>query len=116
MAAALALAAAAPKKKASTSAAEKSAIKGAIAVNTASADSSDGGTPAKAERQAPAEGPDVTKMQFTPDNIKTVVAYWQPKIQACYEETLAAKDKAVEGVLKTKWVVNADGIVKKVEI
>ena len=55
------------------------------------------------------------KMSFG-DGARAVIAYWQPKIQQCYEETLAGKDKDVQGVLKAKWVVNPDGIVKKVEV
>ncbi|MBL8951161.1 MAG: AgmX/PglI C-terminal domain-containing protein [Myxococcaceae bacterium] len=110
---AVALVAAAPKKKSETSAAQKSAIKGAIAVDAA-ADTADGGTPA--EEPPPAEGPDVRTMPFSPDTVKTVVAYWQPKIQTCYEETLAANSKDVEGVLKTKWVVGPNGHVKKAEV
>jgi len=105
----LALAAAPKKKGGETSAAQKDAIKGAIVVDNAA----DGGT---VEEAAPAEGPDVRTMPFTPESVKTVVAYWQTKIQTCYEETLAAKDKDVEGVLKTKWVVGASGHVKKAEI
>ena len=106
----LALAAAAPKKGSSST--QKDAIKGAIAVDTASG-AADGGV---VEEAAPAEGPDTRKMPFTPESVKTVVAYWQPKIQTCYEETLAAKDKDVEGVLKTKWIVGGSGIVKKAEV
>ena len=111
----VAMGAGAPKKKKGddTSAAQKDAIKGAIAVNTAD-DGADGGT--AAADAPPREGPDVSKMPFTPESVKTVVAYWQPKIQDCYEETLAAKDKDVEGVLKTKFVVSADGFVKKAEV
>ena len=63
-----------------------------------------------------AAGPDVSKMPFNQDSIKKVVTFHQPKIQACYEETLAAKDKAVEGALKTSWVITADGMVKSAKI
>jgi hypothetical protein len=89
---------------------QKDAIKSAIASG-----SSDGAGDAGSDA-TPREGPDVANMPFTSESVKTVVAYWQPKIQTCYEETLAAKDKAVEGTLKTKWVVSRDGIVKKAEI
>jgi hypothetical protein len=95
--------------------ATKDAIKSAIAVDSPPpAASADGGTAA-----APAperKGPDVSKMSFSPDNIKAVVAFYQPQIQQCYEETLATKDKAVEGVLKTNFVVDPNGIVKKASI
>jgi hypothetical protein len=70
----------------------------------------DGGTVA-----AP-EGPDVSKLPFSPATVNRVVAYWLPKVQACYEETLAAKNKDVAGVLMAKWIVSPDGIVKKAEI
>lgn len=103
----------AAKKKDTTSATQKDAIKGAIAVDAPN----DGGTAAaETEAAVPKEGPDTTKMAFTPDAVKEVVAYWQPKIQQCYEETLAAKDKAVEGKLMTKWLVGSTGIVKKAEV
>lgn len=108
---AIALAAAAPKKKSGSSSAQKSAIKGAIAVDSNT--TTDAGV---VEEAAPAEGPDTRKMPFTSESVKEVVAYWQPKIQTCYEETLAAKDKDLEGVLKTKWVVGGSGIVKKAEV
>jgi hypothetical protein len=107
MVAAVVLAAPA-KKKDDTSAAQKDAIRGAIAT-----ESTDGGSAAD---EKPREGPDVSNMPFSPESVKTVVAYWQPRIQTCYEETLAGKDKAVEGVLKTKWVVGPQGFVKKAEV
>ena len=48
-------------------------------------------------------------MPFTPDSIKTVVAYHQAEIQDCYEETMAAKDKEVEGKLMTSFVITPTG-------
>ncbi len=62
------------------------------------------------------EHPDVTRLPFTPDSIKQVVLSYQPKIQSCYEETLAAKDKAVEGQLKTAWIITGDGMVKGAKV
>lgn len=63
------------------------------------------------------DGPDVTKMPFTPDSIRKVVAFHQPKIQACYEEHLASKgNKKVEGVLKTHWLITAEGYVEKAAV
>jgi hypothetical protein len=112
LAVALALAADKPK----SSATEKDAIKSAIAVDSATpAAAADGGTAAAAEPPKNA-GPDVSKMSWSPENIKAVVAYYQPQIQNCYEETLAAKDKAVEGTLKTKWVITPQGLVTKAEV
>ncbi|MBK7858905.1 MAG: AgmX/PglI C-terminal domain-containing protein [Archangiaceae bacterium] len=112
---ALSLAGAGAKKKETTSATQKDAIKGAIAADKSEGSAAaDGGT--AAADAPPREGPDVSKMPFTPESVKTVVAYWQPRIQTCYEETLAAKDKDVQGTLHTKWVVSPDGIVKKAEV
>lgn len=67
---------------------------------------------------APADGPDVASMPFTPESIKTVVAYYQPKIQGCYEEHLAGiKGKKVpEGKLVTSWIITPDGLVKKAKV
>jgi hypothetical protein len=95
-----------PKGKEPTSAAMKDTLKGAIAVDSTS--DGDAGTPRA--------GPDVSKMPFTPESVKTVVAFYQPQIQNCYEETLASKDKDVQGTLKTSWVVGSEGYVKKVKI
>ncbi len=52
-------------------------------------------------------------MPFTPETIKKVVAYNQDRIQSCYEETLADKQKPVEGRIKTSFVITAEGLVKK---
>ncbi len=61
-------------------------------------------------------GLDVSKMPFTPESIKQVVVSYQPQIQSCYEETLAVKDNAPEGVLKTSFVITADGLVKSAKV
>ena len=55
-------------------------------------------------------GIDLSRLPFTPDSIKQVVLSYQPQIQACYEETLAGKDKAVEGSLKTSFSITGDGM------
>jgi len=55
-------------------------------------------------------------MPFTPESIKKVVAYHQDEIQACYEETLANKEKPVEGRIKTSFVITAEGLVKKPKV
>jgi hypothetical protein len=62
------------------------------------------------------KGPDVSKMPFTPDSVKAVVAANQPLIQGCYEEQLALKKKAVDGTLKTSIVITADGLVTKARV
>lgn len=62
-------------------------------------------------------GPDISKLPFTPDSIKQVVAFYQPQIQGCYEEHLASKgNKKIEGVLKTKWIITGDGFVKSAAV
>lgn len=66
--------------------------------------------------QPAADGPDVAKLPFTPESIKQVVAYHQPKIQGCYEDHIANKKKAPEGTLKTAWVITADGLVTKAKV
>lgn len=67
---------------------------------------------------APADGPDVSSMPFNAESIKTVVAWYQPKIQGCYEEHLAGvkSKKPPEGKLVTSWVITPDGLVKKAQI
>ena len=62
-------------------------------------------------------GVDVTKMPFTPDTIRQLVGAAQPQIQACYEEHLSDKgDKAIEGMLKTAFVITEDGFVKSAKV
>ncbi|MDP3237232.1 MAG: AgmX/PglI C-terminal domain-containing protein [Myxococcales bacterium] len=80
----------------------KGLVKGLGASSSASAD---GGTSASV-----VNGIDLSKLPFTPDSIKQVVLSYQPQIQACYEETLAGKDKAVEGSLKTSFSITGDGM------
>lgn len=62
------------------------------------------------------EGPDVSKLPFTPDSIKQVVLTFQPKIQGCYEEHIANKKKAPEGTLKTTFVITPEGLVKSAKV
>lgn len=59
------------------------------------------------------QGPDISKLPFTPDSIKQVVLSYQPQIQGCYEEHMSGKgSKKVEGTLKTKWIITGEGLVK----
>ena len=51
-------------------------------------------------------------MPFSTETVKRVVAHNRDKIQACYEETLASKDKPVEGRVMTSFVVTPGGLVK----
>lgn len=71
---------------------------------------------AAAPAEGAAAGPDLEKLPFTPDSIKQVVVFHQGKIQSCYEEHLAVKDKAVEGQLKTTFVITGDGLVKGAKV
>jgi hypothetical protein len=109
--AALPLAQAKEPKKTGSSAVTKDLMKDAV-------DTSSG-------QPAPARGaidpnakppPDVTKMPFTQGSIKAVIAYHHPQIQACYEETLASKEKVLEGKLLTSFVITPEGVVKDAKI
>ncbi|MHB8874076.1 MAG: AgmX/PglI C-terminal domain-containing protein [Myxococcaceae bacterium] len=60
--------------------------------------------------------PDVTKMPFSQESIKAVIAYHQPQIQACYEETLASREKVMEGKLATRFTITGEGMVKDAKI
>jgi hypothetical protein len=67
-------------------------------------------------KSEPKNGLDVSKLPFTPESIKQVVMSFQPQIQTCYEEHLAAKNKAVEGSLKTAFTITAEGFVKNAKV
>jgi hypothetical protein len=69
----------------------------------------------QAEAEAPV-GPDVEKLPFTPESIRMVVTFHQPKIQACYEEMLAGRAKPIEGTLMTAWTVTPEGLVKNARV
>ena len=69
------------------------------------------GNTAGATKPARAE-PDVNRLPFTPDSIRQVMQFNAPKIQACYEDHMAAKDKKVEGKLMTTFTITPDGLVK----
>jgi len=104
IAVALLLAAPPPAKE---KAASNETMKGLVKDAVGSTAASDGGT------AAARPGPDLEKLPFTPLSIQTVVAFYAPQIQGCYEETLAVKDKDVEGKLMTSWVITPEGLVKK---
>lgn len=84
----------------------------------APAKKSSGGKSAAAPASAPAksEGPDVERLPFTPDSIKQVVTHHQPRIQECYEDHLAEKNKKVEGRLMTAFTIDANGLVKSAKV
>src|SRR5687768_10636885 len=112
----LSLSAAAQDKAGSTAAGKKGDSSNTMrdlvkdAVN--SADDLDAGTKPRAEN-AP---PDVSMMPFTQDSIRKVVQHHQPQIQACYEETLASKEKVLEGKLMTSWLITPEGLVKNAKV
>jgi len=65
---------------------------------------------------AKSEGPDVDRMPFTPDSIRQVVTHHQGRIQECYEDYMAEKDKKVEGRLMTTFTIDANGLVKSAKV
>ncbi|QSQ15612.1 AgmX/PglI C-terminal domain-containing protein [Myxococcus landrumensis] len=65
---------------------------------------------------AKSDAPDVARMPFTPDSIRQVVAYNQGRIQECYEDHMAEKDKKVEGRLATTFTIDANGLVKGAKV
>ncbi|QAT85579.1 FHA domain/TonB domain-containing protein [Corallococcus coralloides] len=62
------------------------------------------------------DGLDVSKLPFTPDSIRQVIAYHMPRIQECYEDTLVEKDKKVEGKLLTTFTITAEGTVRSAKV
>jgi hypothetical protein len=67
-------------------------------------------------KDAMAQGPDVSKLPFTQDSIKSVVLSYQPKIQGCYEDHISNKKKPPEGTLKTHFVITGEGLVKNAKV
>jgi hypothetical protein len=113
LAVALALTAA-PKGKAppkGSSKTMKGLVKDAATSSGPATDALDGGAPEAPPR--PEGYPDIDKLPFTPLSIQNVVTFFAPKIQGCYEETLAGKQKAVEGALLTSFTITPAGLVKK---
>lgn len=60
--------------------------------------------------------PDLSKLTLTPESIRRVMGYHQPKVQECYEAFLAGRKKPIEGKLITSFVITADGLVEKPEV
>ena len=69
----------------------------------------------RAAKPQPA-APDVNKLPFTPDSIRIVMQYHSTKIQGCYEEHMAAKDKKVEGKLLTSFSISPEGMVTDAKV
>ena len=80
---------------------------------SAGAQTPDGGTPGAAAQKPPL---DLEVMPFNNESVKKVVAYNGYKIQACYEEMLAGKEKPVEGKVMTSFVVTPEGLVKNARV
>jgi hypothetical protein len=57
------------------------------------------------------EGPDVSKLPFTPDSIKQIVVSYQPRIQGCYEDHISNKKNAPQGKLDTVFIITPEGLV-----
>lgn len=74
-----------------------------------------GGKPAQAA-PAKSEAPDVERLPFTPDSIRMVVLHNQGRIQECYEDHMAEKDKKVEGRLLTAFTIDPSGLVKDAKV
>lgn len=75
------------------------------------------GAPAKKPARKPAVAePDVNRLPFTPDSIRQVIQFNTPKIQACYEDHMASREKKVEGRLMTTFTITAEGLVKGAKV
>ena len=64
----------------------------------------------------PARGSSPEKLPFTPDTIREIVRAKQPDIERCWEQTLAATDKPVDGKLQTHFVITPVGSVKQAKV
>ncbi|AFE05692.1 hypothetical protein COCOR_04189 [Corallococcus coralloides DSM 2259] len=62
------------------------------------------------------DGLDVSRLPFTPDSIRQVIAHHMPRIQECYEDHMVEKDKKVEGLLRTTFTITAEGTVRSAKI
>lgn len=62
------------------------------------------------------DGLDVSRLPFTPDSIRQVMAHHMPRIQECYEDHMVEKDKKVEGKLLTTFTITADGTVRSAKV
>ncbi|WP_426752223.1 AgmX/PglI C-terminal domain-containing protein [Myxococcus sp. Y35] len=77
---------------------------------------STGGKPTAAQAPAKRDGPDIERLPFTPDSIRQVVQHHQRRIQECYEDHMAEKDRTVEGRLFTTFTIDANGLVKDARV
>lgn len=58
----------------------------------------------------------VDALPFTADSIREVVTSHMDQIEQCYEETLAASEKPVKGVLQTSFKITPQGVVKDAKV
>lgn len=73
-------------------------------------------TPPAPTKTAAKPGLDVSKLPFTADSIREVVASHMDQIQQCYEDMLASTDKPLKGTLKTSFVITPQGAVKHAKV
>jgi hypothetical protein len=72
--------------------------------------------------QAPAGGKkaagelDVSRLPFSSDSIRQVILHHMEKIQDCYEDTMAEKERKVEGKLMTSFTITPQGTVKSAKV
>ena len=59
---------------------------------------------------------DVSRLPFTPDSVQQVILHHKARIQECYEDTMATKEKKVEGKLMTSFVITENGLVKDAKV
>lgn len=68
------------------------------------------------EDAATKEALDVSLLPFTPDSIKLVMEHNAPKIQDCYEDTLAQRKKPVQGRISTSFKITPEGLVRSAKV
>ncbi len=61
-------------------------------------------------------GSESANLPFTPYTIKKILASHHQDIQNCYEETLAGRQKVIEGTLTAAFSIQPDGTVKKARV
>ncbi len=74
------------------------------------------GAPAKKPAREEPPAPDVSRLPFTPDSIRQVMTHHKGKLQACYEDAMAAGEKKVEGRLMTAFTITPEGGVKDAKV
>ena len=88
------------------------ALAAALALSQAPADAAPAPGAADAGVVATPPSLDVSKLPFSRDTVKLVMDHHTPRIQGCYEETMAEKDRVVAGRLLTSFIVTPQGTVR----